>query len=100
MSCAARLRPALALVALAGLLAAADCWPEPGAGGNHRAVSEWTAYGGEHSALYCSLAEINPTNVDLVEVAWTHRSGYFGEGSGDWRYNSLQVSPIVADARI
>ena len=59
--------------------------------------SEWLAYGGENAARYSPLQEINRDNVRQLEVAWTHRSGDFSDGTGDWAFTSLQVTPLVAD---
>ena len=60
-------------------------------------VVEWTAYGGEQAGRFSPLTEINRGNVADLELAWTHRSGDFADGSGDWTYTSLQVTPLVAD---
>ena len=97
MSSAGRLLPALTALILAGQFPSADGRQGQNTDGAQRPLTEWTAYGGDRSARYSSLADINRTNVEQLEVAWTHRSGDFADGSGDWTYTSLQVTPIVAD---
>ena len=62
-----------------------------------RPPSEWLAYGGSNAARYSPLREINRDNVRQLEVAWTHRSGDFADGTGDWAFTSLQVTPLMAD---
>lgn len=62
-----------------------------------QAIAEWRAYGGENAAHYSPLRDINRENVDQLEVAWTHRSGDFADGTGEWAFTSLQVTPLVAD---
>jgi quinoprotein glucose dehydrogenase len=58
-------------------------------------IQEWTAYGGRMAARYSPLDDIDRHNVDSLEVAWRHRSGDFSDGSGEWTYTSLQVSPLM-----
>ena len=67
---------------------------------HNRAVSEWLAYGGKDAARYSPLKDINRANVEQLEVAWTHRSGDFADGYGDWAFTSLQVTPLVADGSL
>jgi quinoprotein glucose dehydrogenase len=81
---------------LAGLLAAgATAAPRQDPATEPPALS-WPAYGGNDAAKYSPLTDITPDNVNQLEVAWTHRSGDFSDGSGEWTFTSLQVSPIVA----
>jgi quinoprotein glucose dehydrogenase len=65
-----------------------------------RPPQEWTTYGGDNAARYSPLSDINGNNVDSLEVAWTHRSGDYADGSGDWGFTSLQVSPLMADGTL
>jgi quinoprotein glucose dehydrogenase len=58
-------------------------------------AAHWTAYGGDNAAKYSPLEDIKPTNVSELEVAWTHNSGDFSNGSGDWTFTTLQVTPLV-----
>ena len=64
------------------------------------AVAEWHMYGGKDASQYSPLADITVANVDQLEVAWEHRSGDISDGSGDWAFSSLQVTPLVADGRL
>lgn len=57
----------------------------------------WPQWGGPNAARYSPLSEINRHNVDELEVAWTHHSGDFSDGSGDWTYSSVQVTPLVVN---
>lgn len=61
-------------------------------------VAEWSSYGGnQQSNRYSPLNQINVNNVDQLELAWTHNSGDFANGSEDWSFTSLQVTPIVTN---
>lgn len=61
-------------------------------------TSQWSSYGGnQHSNRYSTLNQINRDNVERLQVAWTHNSGDYSNGSDDWAYTSLQVTPIVAN---
>lgn len=62
---------------------------------NSGPISEWPHYSGiENSDHYTPLNQITPDNVGQLEVAWEHRSGDFSDGSGEWGFTSLQVTPI------
>lgn len=63
-------------------------------------TSNWPHYSGvENSDHYTSLNQITLDNVNQLEVAWQHRSGDYADGSGEWGFTSLQVTPIqVNDA--
>lgn len=63
----------------------------------HLQVVEWTAYGGDNASKYSAIDDITVTNVDQLEVAWTHNSGDYSDGSGEWTFTSLQVTPLMAD---
>lgn len=58
-------------------------------------AASWLEYGGNNAAHYTALADIHAGNVDQLEVAWTHRSGDYADGRGDWAFTSLQVTPLV-----
>ncbi|MBB3046578.1 quinoprotein glucose dehydrogenase [Litorivivens lipolytica] len=78
------------------------CWastsPEPAA---HSAAegltAEWPTYGGPGSDRFSPLNEINIENVQDLEIAWRHDSGDKSDGSGDWSFTSLQVTPIAVN---
>ncbi len=61
-------------------------------------LANWPAYGGGANAdHYSPLDEIDSGNVDKLRVAWTHRSGDYSDGTGEWSFTSLQVTPIVTN---
>ena len=87
-------RFAFCLVVLA---AGTGCAPEVelGAGGP---VADWPFWGGDRGAAHHSaLEQIEPGNVGALEVAWTHRSGDYFDGSGSSKVTSFQATPIVAN---
>ena len=46
-------------------------------------IADWPHWGGDQGATHHSpLNQITPENVAGLEVAWTHRSGDFFDGSG------------------
>ena len=63
---------------------------------NAAGAQEWTQYGGNNAARFSPLGDITRGNVKELEIAWTHRSGDFSDGSGDWSFTSLQVTPLMA----
>jgi quinoprotein glucose dehydrogenase len=64
-------------------------------------TSGWPAYGGSKDAnRYSALDQITVDNVSELEVAWTHNSGDYANGSGDWAFTSLQVTPIVTNGTL
>ncbi|MCP4908908.1 MAG: pyrroloquinoline quinone-dependent dehydrogenase [bacterium] len=61
-------------------------------------ISEWRHWGGTRGASHHSeLKQITPENVRSLEVAWTHRSGDYFDGSGSSKVSSLQVTPLVVN---
>ncbi len=55
--------------------------------------SEWTSYGGGPDGIrYSSLSQINRTNVQNLEIAWTYDSG---EGPGGTQAQPLVVSGVL-----
>jgi quinoprotein glucose dehydrogenase len=59
-------------------------------------TAAWPSYGGSSNAdRYSPLDQITADNVEQLEIAWVHKSGDFSDGSGDWAFTSLQVTPIV-----
>lgn len=78
-----RNRPACAILT-AGLIAVVGA-AVAASSKDHRA--EWRHYlGGQDSASYSSLTQINRSNVAELEVAWTYRAG---------PNNRLRFNPIV-----
>jgi quinoprotein glucose dehydrogenase len=80
------------LIASAGVLRAE---PSGGAG------EEWPVWGGDAGATHFSrLTDITPQNVASLEVAWTHRSGDFADGSGSTRPTSFQATPLAVNGHL
>jgi quinoprotein glucose dehydrogenase len=61
-------------------------------------VADWPFWGGDRGASHFSrLDQITPDNVSKLEVAWTHRSGDYYDGSGYSKMTALQVTPLVVN---
>ena len=66
--------------------------------GNQQNTADWQAYSGTNdSQRFSPLAQINRHNIGDLELAWQHRSGDFADGTGEWGFTSMQVTPIVAN---
>ena len=63
-------------------------------------ISEWPHYSGvANSDHYTPLNQITLENVGKLQVAWQHRTGDYSDGTDEWGFTSLQVTPIqVNDA--
>jgi quinoprotein glucose dehydrogenase len=84
-----RLFELLASFAVIGTAAAA----QPDAG--------WPAYGGDAGGTrYSPLAEITPSNVGQLRVAWTFRTGELGQGVKDWSRSAFETTPILYDGTL
>jgi len=58
--------------------------------------SGWPAYGGDAGGTrYSALAQITPSNVRDLKVAWTFRTGELGEGVKDWKRSAFEATPIL-----
>jgi quinoprotein glucose dehydrogenase len=83
---------ALVVVALLG------CGEDDGAIDLSGPTAEWRHWGGTRGASHHSpLTQITKENVESLEVAWTHRSGDFYDGSGYSKVTALQVTPLVVN---
>lgn len=61
-------------------------------------TAEWRHWGGTRGAAhYSPLTQITRENVASLEVAWTHRSGDYYDGSGYSKVTALQVTPLVVN---
>lgn len=61
-------------------------------------TADWPFWGGDEGAShYSPLEQITPENVAALEIAWTHRSGDYFDGSGYSKVTALQVTPIVVN---
>ncbi|HWX81362.1 MAG TPA: pyrroloquinoline quinone-dependent dehydrogenase [Steroidobacteraceae bacterium] len=61
----------------------------------------WPAYGGDAGGTrYSPLAEITPSNVAQLRVAWTFRTGELGQGVKDWSRSAFEVTPILYDGTL
>ncbi|HEV7714549.1 MAG TPA: pyrroloquinoline quinone-dependent dehydrogenase [Steroidobacteraceae bacterium] len=60
-------------------------------------ASDWGYYGGDvFGERYSSLAQIDRTNVDKLQVAWTFRTGEMGEGVARAGKLTFEVTPVLA----
>ncbi|MEX0928870.1 MAG: hypothetical protein WDZ53_05645, partial [Balneolales bacterium] len=54
--------------------------------------TEWHEYlGGPERNQYSELTQINPTNVNQLEVAWEYNTGVFGE---------MQTNPLIVNGTL
>lgn len=61
-------------------------------------IADWPYWGGDQGAThYSPLDQITVENVAALEVAWTHRSGDFFDGSGDSKVTAFQNTPLVVN---
>src|SRR5271167_4452374 len=61
----------------------------------------WPQYGGDEGGTrYSPLAEITPSNVGELRVAWTFRTGELGQGVKDWKRSAFEVTPILYDGTL
>lgn len=71
---------------------------QSGGGQKDGPTAEWRHWGGDRGAShYSELTQITPENVADLEVAWTHRSGDFYDGSGYSKLTSFQATPLVVN---
>ena len=93
--------------AIAGLLVLTGCQagssdgiapgtPDDATPPAHEGPAEWRHYGGDGGQQFTPLTEVHPGNVGQLELAWEHRSGDTSDGTGEWGFASLQVTPLVA----
>ena len=63
--------------------------------------SGWPAYGGDEGGTrYSPLAEITPSNVGRLRVAWIFRTGELGQGVKDWSRSAFEATPILYDGTL
>ena len=61
----------------------------------------WPAYGGDEGGTrYSPLAQITPSNVGELRVAWTFRTGELGQGVKDWKRSAFEVTPILYEGTL
>jgi len=91
--------PSRILVSVVGLLATAllacdGATPRDDSG----PLAEWPEYAGDKGGMrWVPATQITPENVEQLEVAWTHRSGDYSDGSDGNARTSLSVTPILVD---
>lgn len=60
-------------------------------------ASDWGYYGGDtFGQRYSSLAQIDRTNVDKLQVAWTYRTGETGAGFASAGKLTFEATPVLA----
>ena len=60
-------------------------------------ASDWGYYGGDvFGTHYSRLAQIDRTNVQRLEVAWTYRTGELGEGFRRGDKLTFEATPVLA----
>jgi quinoprotein glucose dehydrogenase len=92
--------PVWSLLALVCVLALLGCREEV-AIDRSGPIADWPHWGGDRGASHFSpLDQITPANVTALEVAWTHHSGDYYDGSGDSKYTSLQATPLVVNGTL
>jgi len=57
----------------------------------------WLEHSGAGAMHFSDLTQIRPENVDALEVAWTHRSGDYFDGSGRSGVTANQSTPLVVN---
>jgi quinoprotein glucose dehydrogenase len=63
----------------------------------HKSYSTWSVYRGDPgNSAYSSLDQINTSNVNQLEVAWTYNSGDAEEGNR----STIQCNPIIVNGRM
>ena len=62
------------------------------AGGEPRATSTWSAYGGPGGRKFAALEHITRDNVDDLQVAWTYRTGDVEA--------VFQITPVLSEGRL
>ena len=78
-------------------LAVAACGGEVGPVSYEGAMGDWPLYAGEGSSHFTPLDQIDKGNVAGLEVAWTHRSGDYFDGSGRSGMTAGQSTPLVVN---
>lgn len=74
------------LIYLIGILSGVGCKPD------NNTFQDWNVYKGDDgSSSYSELTQINKSNVDELEVAWTYRTGDLEEDS----HSTIETNPIV-----
>jgi len=68
---------------------------------NHLQAQEWTAYAGDTSGShYSKLAEITPTNVSKLQIAWSYHTGDVSDGTDLPAHSSFETTPLVVNGRM
>jgi len=61
---------------------------------SERKYTSWKTYnGGKESLKYSSLTQINTTNVDQLQLAWTYNTG----DADSEHHSQIQCNPIIVD---
>lgn len=63
--------------------------------------TDWPAYGGDPGGTrYSPLTKINPGTIGDLRVAWTYRTGEFGQNARDGDETTFEVTPILFEGRL
>lgn len=61
---------------------------------SERKYTSWKTYnGGKESLKYSSLTQINTTNVDQLQLAWTYNTG----DADSEHHSQIQCNPIIVE---
>src|SRR5689334_8849693 len=64
---------------------------------NDKSFSTWSVYRGDKASTgYSSLDQINKSNLNQLEVAWTYHSGDAREGNR----SAIQCNPIIVNDKM
>ncbi len=65
------------------------------------AAGEWRSWGLDPGGSRCSpLAQINRSNVEHLESAWTHHCGEISDGSANPTRTAYECTPLMADGTL
>src|SRR5262245_34335938 len=61
-------------------------------------AQEWAYYGGDAGGMkYSPLSQINRSNVQKLQVAWTYHTGDLSDGTKYPMVSAFECTPLVAD---
>ncbi len=63
-------------------------------------LAEWPTADGVRGTHYSPLADIRPSNVRALEVAWSYRTGDVDDGSAGTAGSAFEATPIMVDGML